>query len=871
MPAKKAQRTKSKKKKVKISVATTRSLAGPGFAFEDQIGAYLLLQMLMGEALPGTEDAIGSRLQTQTKELGWCIDDLLATSHPNAETRRRVAVSCKSNTQVSAGGLPKDFVLSAWKQWCKRGKGRITRGQDCLMLATRSHHPAFELLWADIKNWSGDTGLALARIVGTAKHRKFFANIKGPIKKLNHDVRDEQLIAFIRHLEVLATDFDLANSRDNAQSIARCRNLLKDGTLANGRELWRALVDTVRDARLGAGTVEVESLIQNLSRQFLLKDHPSYASSWLAIEASTAAYKKTIETALPNKFAFDRAPEITAAAEAISQNPVLVLYAKSGSGKSALVKSVLDRKFSNWRQVWFGPDQLTAALNESERAKLGLTHPLAAVLNASSKPDNVLVIDAAERFPREIQNDARELVATITRAEAGANSSKWRVVIVGRTEAWAEGAFQIIAHMAEPPSREILSVSANDIVAALRSAPRLSWAASYDEIVAVLGNLRTLAWVLEADTRFKPRDVQALASYAAIADHLWRYWTDGKLRFQNLLIRLAEREANFEHSFEISKLDHADAAAIDERPAQTPLRLNARNRIEFQHDLAAEWARFQRLKEIANQPEQWALYAERPLWIGGLRMLGGLMLRETVDGRPAWDVALEKLESQNKTLAADILLDALCLDPLAEPFLMARADLLLKDHGRLLDRLLKRFQHIATTPGGGNTVLADALNADPTFTLYIESHFRTPVFARWPAVARFLHAYRDRVAALVSPTVAGLCEKWLNSLPVTFPSGDPMPFRKEFAEMALATARALQLEELKRDIIYAGNFGKSIYPAALAAAPDLPAEVSAWALEMVRRRPLSARVQEQAQRTSPTRRHASIRKSVEPMLPIANE
>ena len=71
MPAKKAQRTKSKKKKVRISVATTRSLAGPGFAFEDQIGAYLLLQMLMGEALPGTEDAIGSRLQTQTKELGW--------------------------------------------------------------------------------------------------------------------------------------------------------------------------------------------------------------------------------------------------------------------------------------------------------------------------------------------------------------------------------------------------------------------------------------------------------------------------------------------------------------------------------------------------------------------------------------------------------------------------------------------------------------------------------------------------------------------------------------------------------------------------------------------------------------------------------
>jgi hypothetical protein len=836
------RRPKRRKKKVKASVATTRSRAGPGFAFEDQIGAYLLLQMLMGEALPGTEDAIGSRLQTQTKELGWFIDDLLATSRPDAETQRRVAVSCKSSTQVSAAGLPKDFVLAAWKQWCKRGKGRMRRGQDCLLLATRGHHPAFPPLWADIKLWSGDPQLALARIGGTARHLRVFASIKTPINKLRRGVRDEELIAFIRHLEVLPTDFDLANSNDSRQSVARCRNLLKDGTLAKGRELWQALIDTVRNTRLGDGTIEIDSVIQNLSRQFALKDHPSYASSWLALEANTTVSKKNIESALPNKFAIDRTTEVVAVAAVISQNAVSVLYGESGSGKSALVKTVLDQQFAGWRQVWLGPDQLTAALKGGERAKLGLTHPLAAVLKASGKPDNVLIIDAAERLPREVQNDARDLVAAITKDGAGTNSSKWRVVVIGQTEAWSEGAFEAIAGVVEPANREVRTVSDNDVRAALRSAPRLSWAASHDEIVTVLSNLRTLAWVLQAESRFRPRDVQALASYTAIADHMWRYWTDGKVRFQNLLIRLAEREANFEHSFEVSKLDPADAAAIDERPAQTPLRLNARNRIEFQHDLAAEWARFQRLKEIADQPEQWASYAERPLWIGALRMLGGLLLRETLDGRPAWDVAFEKLESQKKTLAADILLDALCLDPLAEPFLMARANLLLKDHGRLLDRLLKRFQHIATTPGGGNKVLADALNADPTFTLYIESQFRTPVLARWPAIARFLHTHRDRVAALVSPTVVALCEKWLTSLPVTFSSGEPMPFRKEFAELALATARTLQLEELKRDTIYAGDFGKSIYPAAFAAAPDLPAEVSAWALEMALRRPLNAEI-----------------------------
>jgi hypothetical protein len=321
----KTRRSKSKKK-LRTSAATTRSRAGPGFAFEDQIGAYLLLHMLMGEALPGTEDAIGSRLQTQTKELGWSIDDLLATSHPNAKAQRRVAVSCKSSTQVSAAGLPKDFVVAAWDQWCKRGKHRMKREQDCLVLATRSRHPAFQLLWADIKNWSGNERLALARINGTTKHRTLFSHIKSPIKKLKRGVKDKELIAFIRHLEVLATDFDLANSHDLRKSVACCRNLLKDGTLTKGRELWLALVSTVRDARLGAGTIELEGLIQDLSRQFPLEDHPSYASSWLALDANTMAYKKTTETRLPNNFAIDRNTEIAAAAAVISHNAVSVFY-----------------------------------------------------------------------------------------------------------------------------------------------------------------------------------------------------------------------------------------------------------------------------------------------------------------------------------------------------------------------------------------------------------------------------------------------------------------------------------------------------------------------------------------------------------------
>src|SRR5262249_13350961 len=158
-----------------------------------------------------------------------------------------------------------------------------------------------------------------------------------------------------------------------------------------------------------------------------------------------------------------RQTEFARISELISQNTVTVVYGESGSGKSALVKTVLDREFSNWRQIWLGPDQLTVALNEIDRSKLGLTHPLAHVLRASAQPDNVLVIDAAERLARDVLKDARELVATITENDAGVLSNNWHVVIVTQTEGWTEGAFQTMGGTSGPPNHEVRSISTHDV------------------------------------------------------------------------------------------------------------------------------------------------------------------------------------------------------------------------------------------------------------------------------------------------------------------------------------------------------------------------------------------------------------------------
>jgi hypothetical protein len=155
-------------------------------------------------------------------------------------------------------------------------------------------------------------------------------------------------------------------------------------------------------------------------------------------------------------------------------------------------------------------------------------------------------------------------------------------------------------------------------------------------------------------------------------------------------------------------------------------------------------------------------------------------------------------------------------------------------------RLVKRFEHVASAPDTS----VDVQDRLRDLSLYIEAHLRIPIFGRWPAMARFLAKHRNRIAKMTSPAIASLCDRWLASTPPVLRSGAVMPFRREFAELALASAREMQLGHAK-GIIYVGESETRIYQAALAGAPDLPAEVSEWALEMARRRPYRADIVEQ--------------------------
>lgn len=812
---------------VKRGSGTLRSMSGAGFELEDLVSAWLLVKALSGELAPGIGGVV-TQVQAQVSTLGWRVDDLLVAAQTAGSTRR-LAISVKGNLQVTAAGLPADFVSRAWEQW-RDSQGPFNRATDGLALVTLGTHRVFDPAWREVKNAcnGADTALAISRIRGNARQSRVFDSVKK-----SDSTSDEETIEIIRRLHVLPTDLQFAHSENEAQAIAQCRRSLASGDDDEAQALWKDLINVAKDVRLRSGTITVTDLLGLLRGQFALRHHPDFVRDWETLSGITADHKARIETELPSGYAVPRATAKALLEAAFADNPVTVVFGESGSGKSALVKSVLDGTYPSRNQVWFGPEELKAALSAARRGSLPLAHDLSLVLNATVMPQNVLVVDSAERIEASETVVIRQLLQAILPNEGEIAEGAWRVVIVTQTQSWIEDEVTLLGQR-KARGVEIEALKSEAVKVALLQSPTLGWLAAHDDTVAALTNLRTLAWVTKAGAALGS-NAGGLASHTAIADRLWKYWTKDRADVQALMMRLAQREASFERSFALTDLEPADTDTFTRRPQELPLRCNERtNRIEFEHDLAADWARFQFLKQIWTDTPQWVALAGNPLWTNALRMLGQFLLRQPAKTDTAWDVAVGAAETAKNDLAVDILLDSLCLDPSAERFLIERVNLLLGNGAKLFTRLLLRFHHIATVPTGGRTGLSAAA------ALYMEAQYRSIIFGRWPPVLRFLIAQRERLVGLISPALAKVIETWLTKTPRTLSNGNLMPFRLEIAEMALAMARTVQVEK-GHGVMYLTR-EPLLYTAPLAGAADLPTEVGNWALELAGRREVDADV-----------------------------
>ncbi|MBW8311260.1 MAG: ATP-binding protein [Rhizobium sp.] len=807
--------------------APLRVTSGAGFDFEDRVSAWLLMKMLVGEPVPGIGGR-GTMIQAQVAALHWKIDDLLVTSLQNDGSVRKLALSCKGNVQVSGTALPASFVSAAWAQW-HHPELPLSTSNDHLALVTAARHAEFDATWREVKNaCSGaDAALGLGRIRDNPKQLRLFESVreKGPTERAS----ETETCELIRRLEVLPIELHAADALRENEAIAQCRQLLVTGDLAEAEQLWERLLNMAKRARLEYGTIPLLDAWEQLRTSFALRDHLDYRSDWTILAAYSADQRQRIDTALPNGHVVARAAESAKLREGLRADVVTFVTGESGSGKSALVKHFLDTELPTAAQLWLGPEATAVVLSAVQRGTAGLRHDLRELLRGTSARENVLVLDSAEHLDAIALSALMKALSGLAAGGASDRAVHWRVVVTAQPR----GLPQLTAAFSGHASRlvELGPLSSAEVKEAVEVSPALSWLTSHESTIEALTSLKALAWVLGAGAGLVT-PTATFASHIAVVDALWRFWTQDNIATQVLLMQLGEREAGPDRSFPISTLNAGQQQAFQAGRASLPLRLDpATNHLRFEHDLAADWARFQRLKELSNDPHAWAALASNPLWTNALRLLGQHLLRRGAEGGTAWDEAFGA-DSPHAGLVQGILFDAICLDPHAQRFLTERADWLLDESGRRLNQLLTRFLHIATVP-------AQAIRASGGWLeLHAETHRRVIVIGRWVPMLQFVLAQAHKLEGLLSSSLARFTHTWLIQSPATLDDNRTTPFRHELADLALAVARSIQVHKGSGDILV--DLESEFYAAALAGAPDRPTEVSDLALELSGRRAIDA-------------------------------
>jgi hypothetical protein len=846
------------KKKAPVQVT-----AGSGFRYENSVAARFLLDLLAGTNALGADFGRAKRIDWQARDLGWLADDLVIACTGSGGDRT-AGVSIKSSQQVTRAGFPEDFVSIAWAQWLGfKTAHKLRDNNDVIVLLTGSLTHEVEDAWSNLVSDALKTTpeRMAARLAdpaadegsqSSALQRTLFKSFRCPEElRSAGDTTDSATVQLLCRVRLVHLDYEATPSRNNGQALVDCQSALRSGDAAEAGALWSRL-NTIADDKRAGGSINLAGLLAELRGEFDLRDHPDYQRDWELLERSSQDAMADIRTAIAGISPLARESERATIEACLDRDRAGLLVGESGSGKSALAKEIIAARYG--RGVWFADTTLDYETEAEFERHIGITHPLVDVLAAA--PGTCLVVfDSIERYsPRALRLACRFMQAIF--AERG--PQQVHALVTAQFEladrlirSFVEYGLPSALHKATPLDRP----SQSDVQSLVAPVAELQWASLRPELRPFLTNLKILDWVVAAARSGTAINDASFVGVTNLIDALWERWIEGDtngLGRSHLLMRLGILEGDtLSASVPRMQLDQSEQAALGSLTSSDLVRLRD-ERVRFSHDLLGDWARMRVL--VGEHDLSSPTIRDRaslPRWHRAVRLFGQRLLEQSSDGPQRWQQAVQALEddSQAGGVIRDLFLESLFLATNAAQLLERSWAALSDNGGRRLNRMLNRFLFVATLPDPRIAALVQG----EMDGLQWEHLFRLPFWPYWGPMLTVLHAHRAEVARLAPHTAAKVCSLWLKYMPVELSEGQPMPWRREAAELALATGREVQALNAEGNYFSDGH-DKSVYEAVLWAAPELPDEVAALCLELAERRDLHPEIRERVEQTHERRR-----------------
>jgi hypothetical protein len=838
--------------------ASAKSTGGGGFNHEDEVEAYYLAQMLIGAIPFGPESGIITKVNFQTRVDGWLLDDLLLTLSGGDRTHR-YALSIKSNRQFEADhAAPIGFVRDCWEQLLNAGPMDPTG--DYLALAVCGVPAAI------MDDFDTLRGLADASEPGTlesrlqtrgfvdAGKRRMAASFACPTNVAAKYPEAAVLDAahVLGRVLVIEFDFPSASSQKRREALDLCAQALQSPSAPAAAALWTNLCAIARDFRPKAGMLDRPRLIARLRARHDLVGYPNhkvdleqlarYTDSQLSESNRWTLAGRLSLLRLSLRQKLDDA--VQASPSTVDTSAISILIGRSGDGKSVVARQWLS---GGSPQVWLDARLFECAPGENAMSNaeehLRLKHPLPELLQSASGKRPRLVVDGVGRLFNELPLNA------VARLAWSAADTGWEVIATCQDDDWDRVASIFQANKLRASVVQVDPLTDAELSAVAAAEPSLQPLIAKTDMHRVLARPKYLDVVLRgvaANSMGAYCESDQWTGEAHVAEWCWRSVIEGsppRIVRSAATKQMASIQADaVRDSIAEDEMDAAHLTAIDSLIADGVCR-KVGERLIFDHDLIGDWGRQRVLLAQASITVFIKSHSRgtSPMWLRALR-LWALDILERQNDYVKWIDAVRQLAAAGEVAASDRVLEAVVLSAGAFEHLDTVWSVL-RDEAELLRRLLERFLRSGTVPNPAAMKLAANLanQATEDLTARTAAECRIPNVDFWPALLVVLHQHRDEVARLAPGEVARVTRLWLLHTVTN------MPFRKEAAEIALATGRYVWrvLDYRNSRHISSGGLDEwslcndaesNVYAAALTAAPVLPDAAADFALTAAGRR-----------------------------------
>ena len=339
-----------------------------------------------------------------------------------------------------------------------------------------------------------------------------------------------------------------------------------------------------------------------------------------------------------------------------------VLLGESGSGKSALAKSIAGSGLFD-RVVWFNNEHLNGFGLHAVSTSLGLTHDLTQFLPLPGNQKNLLVFDAVDKFSQDALRNAGDLINGLDLQGEGA---RWCVLITSQSFFWDTTEQQLFSsgpRLTKEAIRVVELPDWDELSPVRQAIPGLKPLMLRDELLTFLCNLKILDWVANAVSRNQPTPVNWIG-VSNLIDWIWGSWVQtGADRYARagLLQKLGTEEGvSFSSGIPFSDLTVSEQRVLADLEDLRLLRVE-NGRVHFTHDLLADWSRLYVLIGVNETtiPDRLRDRSAYPRWHHAIRLFGLRMLEQAADSS-SWEQLRRQLNdgSDSGTVAADLVLEA---------------------------------------------------------------------------------------------------------------------------------------------------------------------------------------------------------------------